>query len=356
MRFKVGDKVKFLNENGGGTVISILDSKLVKIETDEGFEMPVLNTELIKDARYEDQYDAAAISPSLGVPSTTPVEEIEESSISEINPWGSVREEKGIYFAFEPHEQQWVLTGDLDVLVVNNTPFEILYNLYFNQNNKLSGVDFGSVPANSKIILETINRDEIENWCSGYLQLMLHNELSAQVIMPIHSTIDIKPSRFYKEGSYQSNTLLQGKALILSVAPGSTFKSASGTETEQKHDNSAIDSKAEIKKEQAIIDKHRTNLFEAEVDLHIAELVNNISGMSNHDMFNTQLTYFRNTLASAISNDYRKVTFIHGVGNGVLKNAIVKELDDYEGIENKMASISKFGVGAIDILIKTKDK
>ncbi len=39
MRFKVGDKVKFLNENGGGKVVAIVDSKLVKVETDDGFEL-----------------------------------------------------------------------------------------------------------------------------------------------------------------------------------------------------------------------------------------------------------------------------------------------------------------------------
>ena len=67
------------------------------------------------------------------------------------------------------------------------------------------------------------------------------------------------------------------------------------------------------------------------------------------------LEYFKKAFHSAITNDYTKVTFIHGVGNGVLKSAIIKELEDYEGIENRMASISKFGVGAIDILIKDND-
>jgi dsDNA-specific endonuclease/ATPase MutS2 len=54
-------------------------------------------------------------------------------------------------------------------------------------------------------------------------------------------------------------------------------------------------------------------------------------------------------------NEYEKVTFIHGVGNGVLKNAIIKALDEYEGTQNRMASMSKFGVGAIDVLIRDKE-
>ena len=50
-----------------------------------------------------------------------------------------------------------------------------------------------------------------------------------------------------------------------------------------------------------------------------------------------------------------KVTRVHVVSNGVLKDAIIKELEDYENLENKIASITKFGVGAIDVVISIKD-
>ena len=57
-------------------------------------------------------------------------------------------------------------------------------------------------------------------------------------------------------------------------------------------------------------------------------------------------------LDSAIAAEYTKVTFIHGVGNGVLKNAIIEELKKkYKNTENRMASIAKFGVGAIEVKI-----
>jgi len=111
-----------------------------------------------------------------------------------------------------------------------------------------------------------------------------------------------------------------------------------------------------VKKEKTFISKYKTGTAEAIVDLHIAELVDNISGMSSHDMFSLQMEVFKKALDSAMKNDYERVTFIHGVGNGVLKNAIIKALDEYEGLENKMASISKFGVGGLDVLIKTNDE
>ena len=97
MRFKIGDKVKFLNESGGGVVKAIIDSKLVKIETDDGFEMPVMITELIKDFRAEPVEEVRI--PSFISPTTNPVEDDQqdEERVSDINPWGMAKEEKGIY-------------------------------------------------------------------------------------------------------------------------------------------------------------------------------------------------------------------------------------------------------------------
>jgi dsDNA-specific endonuclease/ATPase MutS2 len=77
--------------------------------------------------------------------------------------------------------------------------------------------------------------------------------------------------------------------------------------------------------------------------------------MSSNDIFRTQINYFKKMLESAITNEYDKVTFIHGVGNGVLKNAIIEELKHYDNTSNRMASIMKFGVGAIDVMIKEKE-
>jgi len=283
-------------------------------------------------------------------------EEVEEEFISEINPRGNIREEKGIYLAFEPHEQQWILTGDVDVVLINHTSYDILFSLFMLRSGQMDGIDYSSVPSRSKIVLATIGRDKIEDWTKGYLQVLLHSDKPAKIYLPVHVLIDIKANRFFKEGSYQPNTLLQGKALIVNIAPLATLQTASDSELERKFD---IGRKAEIAKplqEKPFIDKHKTAMDTAVVDLHIGEVIDNIAGLSSHDMFNIQMDYFRKALNSAIKNEYQKITFIHGVGNGVLKNAVVKEIENYESLENKMASISKFGVGAIDVLIKSKEE
>ena len=355
MRFKVGDKIKFLNETGGGMITALIDNKLVKVETEDGFEIPFLSKDLIPDFRGQ---EAEQIIFSSGIPpkENLPNEKkstVEENIVSEISTWGRAKEEEGFYLLFEPHELQWVLTGDIDVVLANHTPFDILYNLFLKQNDNMQGVDYGSVPPNSKIILATITRDEIARWVQGIMQILIHKTLPEKVFFPIHSVIDIRENRFFKEGSYQTNTLTNGKAIISVIALRSTFREAVGNAVQQKFDTEPKKMKAAVKREIPFIEKFRTDVGEAVVDLHIGEIVDNIAGLKSRDMFQLQMSHFNKALESAIAESYRKITFIHGVGNGTLKNAIIKELKEYEHLEGSIASIIKFGVGALDVSISS---
>ncbi len=355
MRFKIGDKVKFLNEKGGGTVIAVMDSKVVKIETDDGFEMPVLSKDLIPDYRSEPDYENI-VAPNTPTQSQLVAEQQpDESNITELNPWVKIEEESGIYLVYEPHEQQWVLTGDVDVILVNHTAHEIIYSLFLEQEGQLKGVDYNTVPPESKIVINTIDREDLENYIRGVIQILIHDDEPDTIYYPVHSVIDIRQARFYKEGSYKQNTLINKKAVISVIALESAFEKAGLTEKERKSDKKQKQTTAYLKREKPLIEKHKTAPGEAVVDLHIGEIVDNIAGLNSHDMLMLQMNYFRKTLESAIAEEYHKVTFIHGVGNGVLKNNIIKELEIYSNTEHHMASVSKFGVGAIDVVIKRKE-
>jgi len=56
-------------------------------------------------------------------------------------------------------------------------------------------------------------------------------------------------------------------------------------------------------------------------------------------------------LGSAIAFRYTSVVFIHGIGNGTLKQAIIQRLSEYEDIEFRSASFTKYGNGAIELII-----
>ncbi|MCX6188376.1 MAG: hypothetical protein NTW54_01990 [Bacteroidetes bacterium] len=48
MKFSIGDKVRFVNENMEGIISSIMDNNTVGVTVDNDFEIPVLMNEVIK--------------------------------------------------------------------------------------------------------------------------------------------------------------------------------------------------------------------------------------------------------------------------------------------------------------------
>lgn len=92
------------------------------------------------------------------------------------------------------------------------------------------------------------------------------------------------------------------------------------------------------------------------VDLHIEKLMEDYYGLTNSEKLDIQTAHFRKKLAMAINGHVTKVIFIHGVGNGVLRQAIRELLNTYEGIAYSDASYKQFGAGATEVRIVSRNK
>ncbi len=88
-----------------------------------------------------------------------------------------------------------------------------------------------------------------------------------------------------------------------------------------------------------------------EVDLHIDELVDTTAGLSNSDIIQIQMDKFHFVMESNAKNKGRKIVFIHGVGNGVLKNEIRKQLERKYKVYYQDASFREYGYGATMVII-----
>jgi dsDNA-specific endonuclease/ATPase MutS2 len=88
------------------------------------------------------------------------------------------------------------------------------------------------------------------------------------------------------------------------------------------------------------------------VDLHIEKLTNE-TNLSNSEMLRIQLGVFQSALDAALVNNMDEIVFIHGVGNGVLRNEIHKRLSSTKGIKFfEDAAKEKFGYGATKVRLK----
>ncbi len=355
MKFRVGDKVKFLNEKGGGIVSKVISSSLVYVATEDGFDIPVSSGDIIpmdqesKAAKmFAEDYSIDEAALKAGMETAGDEKEMQAGRIR-----AGAEESPGFFLAFVPADQQWFITGDLELRLINHSSFDILYNfLLENDDGSYSGRDYGSVEAGHTAVIEQIERDELAGWNNGMLQIMIHSEDGAY--MPVQSTFHVKAGKFSSEGSYRETGLISEKAIMYKLAFLRECLKVTGKEQITAADPRPLETKAVEHHKETLIGKHKTGPGEAVVDLHIGEITDNIAGMSSHDMFRLQVGYFEKTLNSAIENNFRKVTFIHGIGNGVLKNAIIQKLKEYEGLENHSARLADYGQGAIDVLIHNK--
>ena len=88
-----------------------------------------------------------------------------------------------------------------------------------------------------------------------------------------------------------------------------------------------------------------------EVDLHIHHLTESTKHMSNYEMLNLQLDTARGQLEFAIRKRIPKIVFIHGVGEGVLKQELETLFGRYNNVKFYDADYKTYGLGATEVRV-----
>jgi len=87
------------------------------------------------------------------------------------------------------------------------------------------------------------------------------------------------------------------------------------------------------------------------VDLHIEKLLSDTRGMTTFDLLNYQMDTARRQLEFALRKRIQRVVFIHGVGEGVLKEELRTLFRRYEDLRVVDADYRKYGMGATEVYI-----
>lgn len=354
---KVGDTVKFLNSSGGGVVSRIIDSRMVGVMIEDGFEIPTMTGELVvvaatgRAARFFEEKFPVHVS-GAGEQERAAEEHLEESDRLAPLPKEvtASRINEEIFLAYIPHDQKWLITGQVDVVLVNNTGYDLLYNLFAKTAlNHFEGVDYGNVFAGNSLVLSTVNREQLTRWSDGYIQFLFHCVQTGDVLPPFNAEFRVDGKKFYREGNYRPHPVIKEKGIVvrllsltshfisLAAAKDDPVPPAGGT----RQENLPV----------ALIRKYETEPGEAEIDLHIHELIEDPSNLEKSEMLDIQKNYFLKCLDSAMAEHFRRITVIHGVGSGTLRSELMELLKKQEGISVSDAPMSKYGAGALDIRI-----
>ncbi len=353
MKLKAGDKVKYLNATGGGVVTKVINSKMVMVSDQDGFEIPTLISELVKNVPGE--VGARFFSEDFETPPEKEYHDKQESEEEEELQREALdprlirnRTSEDIYLAYVPHDQKWLITGLVDIYLINNTSFDLIYNLFHRiARGHFKGIDYGSLFANTRYLLDTVSREDLDLWSDGSLQFLFHKEQLKRVLPPFNSDFRIEGKKFHNEGAYRESPLIREKGIIIKVVSLSDY-----LQEKEEAESDQVPSPVSANKEDLpLIFSHQTELRKAEVDLHIHELIEDPSNLQKAEILEFQNTYFQKRLDEAIRHNFLNVVFIHGVGNGVLRDVLTGVLKKTEGIEFFDAPMVKYGAGAIEVRI-----
>jgi hypothetical protein len=341
MDLKIGDKVKFLNEKGEGVISRRINKNTMGVIIEDGFEIPYLISELVTE-----QITQIVLNPIIKKEETRHEQELSHSSIPEITD-----ELKGVYFAFSPENALDIVNTNFNAWLINHTEYAILYTYSILQQGKYNMLESGRLQRGECIIVETINRKSLHDYSTFKLDILFYSEELYLPQAPASEIVKLKPIKLYKQNAFVPNAFIEENALIIKVIRLNDERIRSDI---QAHLNDALFKKSKnvpaIKMSKLHISNDPTK--EMELDLHIEELLDDYSGMSNYEIVQVQLHAFQNALDNAIGQHCRSLTVIHGIGTGKLKQEIRNMLKTtYPKMRFEDASYSKYGLGATEIFL-----
>jgi len=329
MKLRIGDKVRFLNETGDGIVSRIKDKQTVFVEMQDGFEIPYLVNQL--------------------VPIHTELIIDKNADNIELNPDDQTND--AIYLIIEPDHELLSLVNDYKIYLFNSSSYNILFSYSIKDENYFQTLKHGELGAFQKIILKQVKMPFFKEYSYHKIECLFYKNTHFKTQLPLAEIVNVSPkslaeSKLLKHDEFKFPVyafLLKEEFLVqenidqeLSLIDIAKLKSVK-----------EFNSRVRISKS----NKDYLKLLEKEVDLHITELIENPEGLSNFEMLNIQLEKFENELDDAIYKNKKKIIFIHGVGNGRLKQEIVSRLNKTKGVTFQDASYKDYGFGATQVNI-----
>ena len=342
---KIGDKVRFLNDVGGGVVTGFVNKTTVNVEDQDGFEVPYPINQLVNLSESERQ-------EKRKVEETVLISEKEEpKTVSNQNKGMRLegKESPDFYFCFVPDDPKNPLAGDTELWLINDSNYTVLYQYSHFQEEKYKLVKFGSVQPNSKVELESIGQNDITNLPDFVFQLLYFSENEKELHPLLVKKFKVSPVKFYKEKSFQPNVFFSKNAMVLQITPNILATEIDKlTEEDLKK---VIEQKSEQTTDDKTIKKQIPEIVE--VDLHINMMMDNAYGLSKLDMLQLQKERVESEMKQAIQSGVKKIIFIHGVGQGVLKQEITKLLKSkFPKYQFHDASFQEYGYGATMVILK----
>lgn len=363
---QIGDKVRFLSEVGGGTVAGFPGKDMVLVRDEDGFDIPMLISECV--VIDTNDYNIAKVhtgaTKTVEKSNSAKVVEEEEKDLSDLpmtfKPKAVERrgaDNLNVYLGFIPVDVKELSNTAFESYLINDSNYALHFALFTHEGAACRLRQQGVVEPNTKLFLEEFHRDVLPEMEKLTLQIFAYKEEKTFIPKPVFDvTLRMDCTKFYKLHTFQSSDFFDTPAYVCDIIRDdrparSVFVDARQLQEallEKKQSTPKVQPARQPGKERQ--DKNAV----VEIDLHAEEILETTAGMEAKDILDYQLKIFHETMEKYHKERGRRIVFIHGKGDGVLRNAIVKELKlKYKGCNYQDASFREYGFGATMVVIGT---
>lgn len=315
MKYKLGDFVRFVDEKMEGFVTRIIDDQMIGVTGEDDFEIPVLASKVTTVHGY--------VAPGSKKDDAT---EEQQAPVGEFKT-------KGVYVGVvnDPKANSVV-----HFYLVNDTSFQLLTSLTSEKSNIFKGEFSGILAPNTATKVYSAQLADLQLWPKLIFHIVYHAKQNTEPPLPLIVNEKFKAKDF--SGSKKAIPVLNQTGWLIRLDEPELVIDA------EKLKESFFQSA----EEKAFVDKPGN-----EIDLHIEKLRSDYQFLNSGEMLKIQLDAFHKALDAAIVHQLPEIVFIHGAGNGILKNELHKILGKHQKIRTFMdARKEKFGYGATKVLLK----
>lgn len=191
MKFKIGDFVRFVDEQGEGYITSIISEDLVGVTDTDGFEVPVLAIKVTSVYGQVGQVEKGVKDEKMNVVA------VEGPFIAD-----------GVSLAITGDQRQ----GLVEFLLVNETSYDVLFGFNSVKANEVKGEKNGILSPKSAVKIYTANASTIGNWPLFNFQFLFHAPVLREAKKPLSIDKKIRPADL--SASKQQIPLLETKAWV----------------------------------------------------------------------------------------------------------------------------------------------
>ena len=361
---KIGDTVRYLNAVGGGRIVKI-DGQIAYVDED-GFETPVLLKECVvvsaaetqpqrKEVTSPKKTQTPAPAPSklkeTPAPATTayqaPLPPVKETPEGEL---------LNIVLAYEPHDIKSLSTTRFDAVLVNDSNYHIYYTYLTraDEDRQWTARSTGMIEPATQLVVDEITAADLPSMdriAIQYIAFKQNGKFNIKAPTGIEYRLDT--TKFARLHCFHSNPYFDTQVIAVDIVKNDIPCRPQLIDARRMEE--AMKSKAKADMRQSNRHKAAPAVTEGPlvVDLHINELIDTTSGMSNADILERQMDEFRSVMDDNLRRKGTDIVFIHGKGEGVLRKAILTEMKRrYPNCDVQDASFREYGFGATRVIIR----